>query len=119
MKNIGNKIDITRTFNNADNVIVRTDSGYEVKQAQDLASYKTWQMSKHYGEKVLMGALDVGMVVSGTIEVGAAFKAARLAGVGMAGLDLLGRVSAKGLMAGEGLDVTSRLVTLQAGKGMM
>jgi hypothetical protein len=119
VENVGNKIDITRTFNPTDNVVVRTDSGYEVKQAQDLASYKNWQMAKHYGEKGLMGVLDVGMVVSGTIEVGAAFKAARLAGVGIAGLDLLGRGTAKGLIASEGLEVSSRALTLQAGKGLM
>jgi hypothetical protein len=119
VKDVGKKIDITRTFNPTDSVVVRTDSGYEVKQAQDLAGYKNWQMGKLYGEKALMGALDVGMIASGITETGASLKAARLADVGMTGWDLLSRGAAKGLMTKEGVDISGRMLAGQAGKGMM
>jgi hypothetical protein len=118
VENVGKPIDITRTFNPGDSVVVRTESGFEVKRADDLASYRNWQMGKHYGGKVLMGALDAGMLVSGTIEVGAAFRAARLAGVGISGVDLLTRGGVKALTS-EGVEVSARSLTAQAGKGLM
>jgi hypothetical protein len=119
VKDVGNKLDITRTFNPDDSVVIRTASGYEVKRAQDLSSYKNWQQAKYYGEKGLMGALDVGMIVSGAIEVGAAYKAARVAEVGVAGLDILGRGAAKNVLEREGAAFSGRALTMQAGKGVM
>ncbi|MBU6450146.1 MAG: hypothetical protein KGS72_00090 [Cyanobacteria bacterium REEB67] len=118
VENVGKPIDITRTFNPGDSVVVRSESGFEVKRADDLSSYRNWQMGKHYGGKVLMGALDAGMLVSGTIEVGAAFRAARMAGVGLSGADLLTRGGVKALTS-EGVEVSSRMLAGQAGKGLM
>ncbi|MBS1996557.1 MAG: hypothetical protein JSS86_09615 [Cyanobacteria bacterium SZAS LIN-2] len=119
VSDVGNKIDITRTYYPTDTVVVRTDSGYEVKQARDLGSYKNWQMGKYYGEKALMTALDVGMVVSGTIEVGAAVKAARMSGLGLTGLEVLGRSGAQKAFTAEGLELSSRMLAGQAGKGLL
>jgi len=79
--NVGKKLTIQRTFDPGQQVVVRTTDGYETMKAQDLSSYRRWEMTKHFGEKGLMTALDVGMVATGTIEVAAAFKAARVAQV--------------------------------------
>ncbi len=79
--NVGKKLTIERTFDPQQQVVVRTADGYETMKAQDLSSHRRWEMTKHFGEKGLMTALDVGMVATGTIEVAAAFKAARIAQV--------------------------------------
>jgi hypothetical protein len=102
--NVGNQLNIKKTFDKDEMVLVRTHDGFEAMKAQDLGSYRGWEMTKHYGEKGLMTALDVGMVVTGTIEVGAAFKAARIAQVAgelslkQGGEFLLAKQGGKGLL---------------------
>ncbi len=65
-----------------DFVPVRNGSKIELVKAKNLESFKTMQQVGYYGEKALTITLDVAMAVSGTIEVGAAIKGARLAAVG-------------------------------------
>lgn len=102
--NVGNELTIKKTYDKDQMVLVRTHDGFEAMKAQDLGSYRGWEMTKHYGEKSLMTALDVGMVVTGTIEVGAAFKAARIAQVAgelslrQGGELLLAKQGGKGLL---------------------
>jgi hypothetical protein len=103
VSDVGKPVEITRSLNPGDNVVMRTAGGYEVKQARDLESYRDWHMASYYGEKTLMGALDAGLLIKGGLEAKAAFAA-----TGDVGL----RMAATG-----GVEVTSRQLTLQAARG--
>jgi len=67
-----------RIYNPYDFVPVVKGGKIEIMRADQLSSWRHWQMAKHYGEKIATGLLDVGMLLTGTIEVGAAVKAARM-----------------------------------------
>ncbi|MEZ4486928.1 MAG: HEAT repeat domain-containing protein [Cyanobacteriota/Melainabacteria group bacterium] len=75
---IGNETKVApREYDPEDWVPVRNGGKVEIMQAKDLASWRTRQQVFHYGEKALIATLDGAMLVTGTIQVGAAVKAAR------------------------------------------
>ena len=116
VSDVGKAVEVTRTLNPGDNIVMRTAGGYEVKQARDLDSYRDWHMASYYGEKTLMGALDLGLLVKGSLEARAAFGAAGETGLRIASADVLTRGGVKAMTA-EGVEVTSRKLGLQAAKG--
>ncbi len=65
-----------------DFVPVRTGDKIELVKVGNLQSYKRVQQAWYYGEKGLTITMDAAMLVSGTIEVGAAVHGARLAAAG-------------------------------------
>lgn len=73
---VGKPMDLPeREFKPKDFVAVNDGGKPKLIQAQDLENWLTWQKVFHRGEKVVMAAMDATMVVSGTIEFGAALKA--------------------------------------------
>lgn len=77
-EDIGKRIDVSeREYDPEDWVPIRNGGKIEIVKAKDLESWKTNQQVFHYGEKALVATLDAAMLVTGTIEVGAAVKAAR------------------------------------------
>ena len=118
VSDVGKPVQLTRTLNPDDNVIMRTAGGYEVKQARDLDSYKNWHMASYYGEKALMGTLDAGLLVKGGLETKAAFAAAGETGLKMAATDVLTQSGVKAMSA-EGVEVSSRQLTRQAAGGAL
>ncbi len=87
-------------FKPDDLVAVNKGSGTEFMLARDLEAFARTSSFFHYGENALLATMDVAMVVSGTVELGAAVKGARLlaAGVEVAGLSSfdVGLTAAKG-----------------------
>lgn len=65
-----------------DFVPVRSGSSVELVKAKNLSAFKEMQQLSYYGEKALTVTMDAAMLASGTIEVGAALKGARLAMTG-------------------------------------
>jgi hypothetical protein len=65
-------------------VPVRNGDKIEIIQATEgqLRTFLRTQQFEYYGEKGLVATLDAAMIVTGTIEIGAACKGARLAAVG-------------------------------------
>lgn len=77
-EDVGKRIDVAqREYDPEDWVPIRNGGKVEIVKAKDLESWKTNQQVFHYGEKALVATLDAAMLVTGTIEVGAAIKAAR------------------------------------------
>lgn len=77
-EDVGKRIDVAeREYDPEDWVPIRNGGKVEIVKAKDLESWKTNQQVFHYGEKALIATLDAAMLVTGTIEVGAAVKAAR------------------------------------------
>jgi|AGTN01.1.fsa_nt_gi HEAT repeat. len=77
-EDVGKRIDVAeREYDPEDWVPIRNGGKVEIVKAKDLESWKTNQQVFHYGEKALVATLDAAMLVTGTIEVGAALKAAR------------------------------------------
>ncbi|MDR3613356.1 MAG: hypothetical protein P4L53_07310 [Candidatus Obscuribacterales bacterium] len=77
--NVGKPADLPeKRYKPDDLVAVNKGSGTEFMLARDLESYEKTSAALHYGEKALMATMDVAMVATGTIEVGAAIKGARL-----------------------------------------
>lgn len=77
-EDVGKRIDVAqREYDPEDWVPIRNGGKVEIVKAKDLESWKTSQQVFHYGEKALVATLDAAMLVTGTIEVGAAVKAAR------------------------------------------
>jgi hypothetical protein len=77
--NVGKAADLPeKRYKPDDLVAVNKGSGTEFMLARDLESYEKTSAFLHYGEKTLMATMDVAMVATGTIEVGAAIKGARL-----------------------------------------
>lgn len=75
---VGKEINVpSREYNPDDWVPVRNGGKVEIMKAKDLASWKLRRQTFHYGEKVLIATLDASMLVTGTIAVGGAVKAAR------------------------------------------
>lgn len=75
-----------------DFVPVRDGGKVEIMKASQLDSFRTMTKAWYVGEKALNITMDVAMLVSGTIEVGAAIRGARLAVVGAeAALKLSGK----------------------------
>jgi hypothetical protein len=77
----------TKTYKPDDFVVVQDGGQLELMQAKDLSTLKLENEVMHYGAKTLSVALDVGMTVSGTVEFGVAYKAAR---IGLASATVLG-----------------------------
>lgn len=94
-----------------DFVWVKNGDKVEMVKASNLESFKKMQQVMYYGEKGLVATMDAAMLVSGTIELGAAIKGARIAATAAeAGLRLTGRQAAKEI----GL-ATTRIVVAGAG----
>ena len=92
---VGNEINVeSREYDPEDWVPVRNGGKVEIMKARDLASWRTRQQVFHYGEKALIATLDTAMLVTGTIQVGAAVKAAR------AGQILIGQAVKQSLKGG-------------------
>lgn len=84
-----------------DFVPIRNGDKIQMIQAKKLQGYKDWQQFTYYGEKGLTATMDVAMVATGTIEIGAAVRGARLAAVGAeAALKLEGMQAAMQLTKG-------------------
>lgn len=76
-------------------VPVRNGDKIEIMKAKNLGTFKAGQQFGYWFEKGLITTMDAAMLVSGTIEVGAAVRGARLAAVGAgAGLKLTGQQAA-------------------------
>ena len=83
IEKIGQPMKVDEKIISADDFVpVRNGSKIELVKAKNLESFKTMQQTWYYGEKALSITMDAAMLVSGTIEVGAAIKGARLAAVG-------------------------------------
>lgn len=77
-ESIGNEINVpSREYDPEDWVPIRSGGKVEIMKAKDLASWKLRRQTFHYGEKALIATLDASMLVTGTIAVGGAVKAAR------------------------------------------
>ncbi|MBX9688409.1 MAG: hypothetical protein K2X27_16995, partial [Candidatus Obscuribacterales bacterium] len=80
---VGSPMKVDEKIIGADDFVpVRNGDKIEMVKAKNLESFKNMQQFSYYGEKGLAITMDVAMLVSGTIEVGAAIKGARLAAVG-------------------------------------
>lgn len=76
-------------------VPVKSGDKIEIIQVKNLARFKAAQQFAYWGEKGLVATMDAAMLVSGTIEVGAAVRGARLAATGAtAALKLTGTEAA-------------------------
>lgn len=73
---------------------VRNGNEVQVVKASNLGSFKSAQKFNYIGEKVVSTTMDAAMLVSGSIEVGAAIKGARLSAVGAEAALKLSRVEA-------------------------
>jgi hypothetical protein len=80
-----------KTYKPDDFVVVQDGGQLALKQAKDLSTLKLENEAVHYGVKTLSVVLDVGMTVSGTVEFGVAYKAAR---IGLASATVLGATTA-------------------------
>ena len=72
-----------RRFKADDLVAVNKGSGTEFMLAKDLEGFQRTQELFHYGGNVLMGTMDAAMLATGSIEISAAFKGARLLAAGV------------------------------------
>lgn len=80
---VGQPMKVDEKIISADDFVpVRNGSKIELVKAKNLESFKNMQQTFYYGEKAIAITMDAAMLVSGTIEVGAAIKGARLAAVG-------------------------------------
>lgn len=76
----------------SDYVCVRDGSRLQMVQAKNLKVFHDTQKAWYVGEKALSATVDAAMLVSGTIEIGAAVKGARLA---VSGAEAALRLSAR------------------------
>lgn len=75
---VGSRIDVgKREYDPEDWVPIRNGGKVEIVQAKDLADWRLKQQVFHYGEKALVATLDGAMLVTGTIGVAGAVKAAQ------------------------------------------
>lgn len=79
-----------RIFKLQDLVAVQNGARVDFMRAEDLSAYFLRKAAFHYGEKVLISAMDAAMLATGTVEIAAALKGARaLAAVGGAASSLM------------------------------
>jgi len=95
-------IDSSKPYKPDDFVPVRDGEKISLIQAKNVEAFLNNQRLFYYGEKGLTLAMDGAMLVSGTIEVGAAIKAGRLAAAAAGqGLKLAAKDAAIGLTKAE------------------
>ena len=111
---VGHEMEIgQQTFKPDDFVTVSNGGKLEVIPARDLQQWKQDQQLFYYGGKTISVAMDIAMVASGTVEVGAALKAGRLLA---AGIETAGALSAKQALR-TGMEGTARATMGLAGLG--
>jgi hypothetical protein len=92
----------TKEYGPEDFVPVRNGDKIELVKAKNLETFKRMQQVEYYGQKALIATMDAAMLVSGTIEVGAAVKGARIAATA----------------AEAGVRLTTREATFEIAKGL-
>lgn len=96
-ENVGKAAKLPERIFKPDDIVAVQDHGkFEFMLARDMKTYVDRKSILHYGEKTLFLGMDLAMIATGTIEIGAAIKGARLLASGadtVSGLGLSTRFS--------------------------
>lgn len=112
-EDVGRKLNISREFDKGQLVVVPNNNGFSLVKAEDLSSYKGTQQAWHYGEKIGMTALDIGLTVSGFELLRGGVAAAQL---GKVALTSALRASAE-VAVSEGSAAASKVLYWQMASG--